>query len=268
MENKRGYWYLATPYSKRPPEVAYREALEASALFCRAGISNYSPIVATHPVSVIGTELTHQEWLDLDFPMVEQANGVVVVMYAGWAASKGVKMEIDHATKLGKPVLYMEPGEIPTAVDFDVCGQQPMADYVGADVTGPQPGDLDTDGNPEVVGEYGTVLGFTFIEDRPRGPLPSEAKARKDVPMATGLLDYFPDALAAVAHVSKVGNEQHNPGQPLHWSRDKSADHVDCLVRHVVERGKIDVDGERHSAKAAWRALALLQLEIEAARQG
>lgn len=93
--------------------------------------------------------------------------------------------------------------------------------------------------------------------------LPTDPKARKNVPMATGLLDYFPDALAEIAHVSWVGNEQHNPGEPLHWSRGKSNDHADCAVRHITERGTIDTDGCRHTAKAAWRLLAELQLEIE-----
>lgn len=94
--------------------------------------------------------------------------------------------------------------------------------------------------------------------------LPTDAKARKAVPLCTGVLDYFPDALAAVAEVSRIGNEQHNPGQPLHWSRDKSKDHTDCILRHMIERGTVDTDGGRHSAKVAWRALAMLQLEIEA----
>lgn len=93
--------------------------------------------------------------------------------------------------------------------------------------------------------------------------LPDEAQARKDLPVTTGVLDYFPDALAAVAQVSKVGNDQHNPGQPLHWAKGKSMDHADCLVRHLLERGTLDTDGTRHSAKVAWRALALLQTEIE-----
>jgi len=97
-------------------------------------------------------------------------------------------------------------------------------------------------------------------------PLPVDAAARKAVPLATGLLDYFPDALAAVASLSKVANEQHHPGEPLHWDRAKSADHPDCLMRHLMERGTIDTDGQRHSAKVAWRALALLQEEIEADR--
>lgn len=93
--------------------------------------------------------------------------------------------------------------------------------------------------------------------------LPVDAAARKRVPLCTGLLDYFPDALAAVAAVSFAGNEQHNPGQPLHWARGKSMDQADCVVRHLMERGSMDIDGHAHLAKAAWRVLAALQLEIE-----
>jgi Domain of unknown function (DUF5664) len=94
--------------------------------------------------------------------------------------------------------------------------------------------------------------------------LPTDAKARKALPIGTGVLDYFPDALAAVAACSKAGNDQHNPGEPLHWARAKSTDESDCIVRHFMERGKKDENGIRHSAHLAWRALALLQKEIEA----
>ena len=94
--------------------------------------------------------------------------------------------------------------------------------------------------------------------------LPTDPKARKAVPIATGVLDYFPLAIAAVAACSQKGNDQHNPGQPLHWDRAKSTDESDALIRHFLERGTIDSDGIRHSAKVAWRALALLQKEIEA----
>lgn len=96
--------------------------------------------------------------------------------------------------------------------------------------------------------------------------LPVEALGRKEYPVGTGVLDYFPDALAAVAHVSFVGNNQHNPGTPLHWDRSKSTDEADAMIRHFLERGSLDTDGLRHSAKMAWRALALLQKEIEAAK--
>lgn len=122
------------------------------------------------------------------------------------------------------------------------------------------------------------VSGSAFVEKRegksmspeerfaPIAHLPVEAAARKDVPMARGLLDYFPKALVAVAEVSRIGNDQHNPGQPIHWSRGKSDDHADCVVRHLLDRGTVDTDGVRHSAKVAWRALALLQIELEAVR--
>lgn len=94
--------------------------------------------------------------------------------------------------------------------------------------------------------------------------LPSDPKARKGIPIVTGVMDYFPLALAEVAKVSVAGNEQHNPGQPLHWAKEKSTDHADCIGRHLVQRGTIDTDGGRHSAKMAWRALALLETELEA----
>lgn len=96
-------------------------------------------------------------------------------------------------------------------------------------------------------------------------PTKTEAQLRKEMPVFSGVLNYFPDALLAVAKVSFQGNQQHNPGQPLHWDRRKSMDHMDCLVRHVLDHGKspIDTDGGLHLAKAAWRALAELQLYIE-----
>lgn len=93
--------------------------------------------------------------------------------------------------------------------------------------------------------------------------LPTEAKERKTYPIFSGVMAYFPNALAAIAHVSFVGNEQHNPGTPLHWDRTKSQDEEDALVRHLLQRGTIDSDGVRHSAKVAWRALAMLEKEIE-----
>jgi len=94
--------------------------------------------------------------------------------------------------------------------------------------------------------------------------LPTDAQERKGLPIGTGVLDYFPDSLAEVARCSKAGNDQHNPGQPLHWAKEKSTDEADALIRHFLERGTRDVDGIRHSAKVAWRALALLQRELDA----
>ena len=80
-----------------------------------------------------------------------------------------------------------------------------------------------------------------------------DPKTRKKFPMFSGLVKYFPDALAKVSHLSYVGNEQHNPGQPLRWAKDKSTDHLDALLRHIIDE---DWDA------VAWRALAHLQTSI------
>jgi len=107
----------------------------------------------------------------------------------------------------------------------------------------------------------------TTTNNKPTSPLPPTAAERKTYPIYRGLLQYFPDALAAIAHMSYVCNEQHNPGEEIHWSREKSSDHHDCLMRHLMECGKVDDDGQRHAVKMAWRALAIAQLEIEGAEE-
>ena len=93
----------------------------------------------------------------------------------------------------------------------------------------------------------------------------SYAEQRKQSPVWSGVLNYFPDAIRGVAHASFIGNEQHNPNTPLHWDRSKSGDELDALSRHLIEAGTVDDDGVLHSTKVAWRALANLQKELERA---
>ena len=94
--------------------------------------------------------------------------------------------------------------------------------------------------------------------------LPNVSAERKATPICSGVVDYFPAALAEVAKVSKAGNDKHNPGEPLHHARGKSMDHADAIARHLIDRGEIDSEtGVRHSAELAWRALAMLQQELE-----
>jgi hypothetical protein len=97
-------------------------------------------------------------------------------------------------------------------------------------------------------------------------PLPTDSAERKKWPMYTGLLKYFPDALAALAHHSWESNEKHNPGEPVHWSKGKSDDHRDCIVRHLTdaiaaeeEYGQLSNEVEYELKAMAWRANAELQ---------
>ncbi len=100
--------------------------------------------------------------------------------------------------------------------------------------------------------------------------LPTDPAKRKALPIWTGVVMYFPDALAAIASVSLAGNDQHNPDEPLHWARGKSTDQMNTAMRHMMDHGlgnHQDTDGTWHLAKAIWRLCAELQLAIEKAEK-
>ena len=90
------------------------------------------------------------------------------------------------------------------------------------------------------------------------------AEERKQRPVFSGVLKYFPRAIMEVAHTSWAGNEQHNPGSDLHWDRSKSSDELEALTRHLLQVDEMDSDGTYHAAKVAWRALAYLEKKLEA----
>ena len=114
-------------------------------------------------------------------------------------------------------------------------------------------------------GEQYVVQRYSHLQDFEQ-VAKDKARWRKERPLATGVLAYFPDALLEVAHASWVGNNQHNFGQPLHWTREKSTDQLDAALRHITDHLKgeqIDSDGCYHLSKACWRILAHLQITLE-----
>lgn len=117
--------------------------------------------------------------------------------------------------------------------------------------------------------DVGAQVSIRLVEPGPVFVgLPDDDAARKALPIFDGFLMYFPDAAAAVAEVSRIGNEQHNPGEPLHWARGKSMDQYNTALRHMMDHrmGKRYNGAARHLANAAWRIMAALQLDIEAER--
>jgi hypothetical protein len=121
------------------------------------------------------------------------------------------------------------------------------------------PLDYRTLDNPEAYARYLSKSDCEVVEVENI----ADAKTRKCTPIFSGVLNYFPDALRAVAQASHAGQQQHNPDKPLAWDRSKSGDELDALTRHLLEAGTVDTDGILHSTKVAWRALANLQKEIE-----
>lgn len=93
--------------------------------------------------------------------------------------------------------------------------------------------------------------------------LPEDNELRGQYPMFDGFMAYFPNAMAEVARLSYVATQQHHPDAPMHWDRSKSTDHLNKIGRHMIDAGKLDDKGMRHSAMIAWRAMANLQEELE-----
>lgn len=93
-----------------------------------------------------------------------------------------------------------------------------------------------------------------FVSEARKSPFTDDSAKRKEYPVYSGCLNYFPDAIAEVCRLSFKANQKHNPGEALHWSKGKSSDHKDCIARHLIDGDPISL---------AWRALANLQTELE-----
>ena len=107
-------------------------------------------------------------------------------------------------------------------------------------------------------------IGLTYdmiIEKYLDNPPFAQQITRKDMPVFSGVLKYFPDALKEVSRCSKAGNDQHHAEKPLHWDMSKSKDEYDAMIRHLLdhEENPVDDDGILHLTKTCWRALAGLE---------
>ena len=81
--------------------------------------------------------------------------------------------------------------------------------------------------------------------------LGKHSETRKRVPIYTGFIKYFPDAIIEVTKQSTRGMLQHSTPT---WNKDISRDELDALMRHMIE-------GDW--AAVAWRAMANLQRECD-----
>lgn len=107
----------------------------------------------------------------------------------------------------------------------------------------------------------------------------SDYKGRKNLPIFNYLTRYFPKATVEIVKVCVAGNVQHNPEldpTDINWSRGKSTDQLNTAMRHMIDHattGPRDTESlpvqkmiggnTYHLAKAAWRIMAELELQIE-----
>ena len=170
-----------------------------------------------------------------------------IALLPGWEKSKGATAERALGLALG---LEVQPWWY-----FQMCSFGNGSESSRGSMVQPQPSSTGQGEIGETIIRYEGGTG-----DRTSSLIENLSSAeRKKYPVGTGFLDYFRDAVLRVARVSYEGNEKHNPGQPTHWSRAKSDDHFDCLLRHSLEG-----NNEGHLANAAWRAMARLQMYLEA----
>lgn len=116
-----------------------------------------------------------------------------------------------------------------------------------------------------------------FFKDTPFAPLPDLPKVGVKLdagkpPLTMGVLNYFPNALLAVAYVSAYGVDKYNLAYAdKGWMRvpDGHSRYSDALGRHLVKEADDPIDDESglyHDQMVAWNALARLELRIRADR--
>jgi hypothetical protein len=106
--------YLACPYTHPNSETRlsrFNFATLAAATLIRRGHIVYSPITMTHPIDVVmagdaGT-LGSDYWVRFDEAFMNICSRIVVLALEGWQESRGVKREIEHFRKQGKPISFM-----------------------------------------------------------------------------------------------------------------------------------------------------------------
>lgn len=214
----KGRVYLAGPM-KGLPQFNFPEFNEAAKRLRECRYEVWNP--AEKDIELDGfdpatdTPRSISYYMTRDLPAVLQSDFVAAL--PDWRRSKGACLEIHVARECGIPVYEYWP--LGDGFSLDPIGEAAV----------------------EAVDPLAPPI------------FPEDADARKRVPIYSGLLAYFPNACAAVAAHSHLGNEQHNPGQPMHWAKEKSVGNGDQIVRHLMEG---------HYAAMAWRALELLERQI------
>lgn len=111
-------YYLATCYRKHPGglEAAYVMACENTALLMKAGIDGFCPISHGHGPSIHGNmnKTDHALWMRIDKAFLQRCDGLIVLMSENWQLSDGIAEEITYMKSVGKPIIFMNPGTIPT----------------------------------------------------------------------------------------------------------------------------------------------------------
>jgi hypothetical protein len=110
---RRGYWYLASPYTFYPvgQEQAHADICCVAGKLLRRDIPIFSPIAHSHPIAEYADiePMAHEFWMRANRHLIEGAAGVIVVKLESWDESGGIEDEIKIFRQAKKPVLYLDP---------------------------------------------------------------------------------------------------------------------------------------------------------------
>lgn len=140
----KGYWYIATPYSKYKDglEAAWNAALFADIQLQNLGIRTFGPIRISHPIAMMtGLDpYDYDIWVPMNKPFIDKAHGMVIVTFPGWEDSTGIAEEIKIVASQSKPIFLLDPktlgwgGDALPAADEDhvtIPGYKEEIDFEG-----------------------------------------------------------------------------------------------------------------------------------------
>jgi len=108
--------YLGTPFSKAQDlHAAYRSACEQAAFLMREGIDVFSPIAHSYGIAEHGglEHLDHEWWMARCQAFMHRCDAMILCRLPGWQDSEGMEMERDWFLAAARPVIHMEPWEVP-----------------------------------------------------------------------------------------------------------------------------------------------------------
>src|SRR5258708_6960476 len=104
------FTYLGSPYTGSPEimEVRYEAVLQATKWLLEKRIWVYSPIIHCHELAKrFNLPRDAAFWRDYNRAMLSSASTFLILSLPGWADSVGLQAEIDIATDLKMPVMFM-----------------------------------------------------------------------------------------------------------------------------------------------------------------
>lgn len=112
--------YLASVYSLNSDadlrQQRYEYVLKEAAEFTKLGYPIFSPIVHSHPMSLVyDMPCTFDFWEKVDYKFIDASSQLWVLMMDGWTESNGVQAEIKYARSLGMKIYYLNAENSPPA---------------------------------------------------------------------------------------------------------------------------------------------------------